>query len=76
MVVPEDDRASQAWVEEASQILEPQAVGHYVASVDLIVDGAARARVFADDKLRRLRETRATWDPAELFFGLPTPDDF
>jgi len=64
------DAENQAWVQATAHLLEPCTVGAYVNECDILRRQDRLKRCFLPDRLPRLRQIRAQYDPDNL---LPPP---
>ena len=70
----DDDAASFAWLQGASERMRPLAVGQYINEVDAFRDPGAVRRCFSDVAWKRLAELRRRYDPQGVFVGWPGSD--
>lgn len=67
----EQDEASFAWLDGASALMRPLAVGQYINEVDAFRDPSVVRRCFTDSAWQRLAALRERYDPEGLFVGWP-----
>ncbi len=71
---PEDDAASFEWLDGASELMRPLAVGQYINEVDAFRDPSALQRCFSDTVWKNLALLRQKYDPVGVFANWPGLD--
>lgn len=63
-----DDDANRAWHVGATALLDPHKTGRYVGETDLTKEAGVAQQCYPPETWERLRELRATYDPAGMFY--------
>jgi len=71
---PEDDSSSFEWLDGASALMRPLAVGQYINEVDAFRDPAVLQRCFSKTAWKNLSRLRRKYDPEGVFAGWPGLD--
>ena len=67
----EDDKASFDWLDGASALMRPLAVGQYINEVDAFRDASVLQRCFSGSAWKRLEALRQKYDPNKAFHAWP-----